>query len=125
MGSSLSLLCFVVISSYFFWKFDVSAVSSLCFAISAGRVSLVSTVICRTSFNLTISVLATVKKFCLLSHLFVVSLSICFFQFVHRDLASRNVLLGKNNIPMVSDFGLARDIYESGAYETTSGVSYL
>ena len=23
---------------------------------------------------------------------------------------------------MVSDFGLARDIYESGAYETTSGV---
>jgi len=40
---------------------------------------------------------------------------------VHRDLACRNVLLGKNFIPMVSDFGLARDIYESGAYETTSG----
>lgn len=40
---------------------------------------------------------------------------------VHRDLACRNVLLGKNYIPMVSDFGLARDIYESGAYETTSG----
>ncbi|KAL9961359.1 hypothetical protein ACROYT_G030281 [Oculina patagonica] len=40
---------------------------------------------------------------------------------VHRDLACRNVLLGKSNIPMVSDFGLARDIYVSGAYETTSG----
>lgn len=40
---------------------------------------------------------------------------------VHRDLACRNVLLGKNRIPMVADFGLARDIYESGAYETTTG----
>ncbi|XP_020615291.1 angiopoietin-1 receptor-like isoform X2 [Orbicella faveolata] len=40
---------------------------------------------------------------------------------VHRDLACRNVLLGKTNIPMVADFGLARDIYESGMYETTSG----
>lgn len=40
---------------------------------------------------------------------------------VHRDLACRNVLLGKSNIPMVADFGLARDIYESGMYESTSG----
>ena len=44
-------------------------------------------------------------------------------QCVHRDLACRNVLLGKSNIPMVADFGLARDIYESGMYESTSGVS--
>ena len=34
-------------------------------------------------------------------------------------------MLGKSNIPMVSDFGLARDIYESGMYETTSGVSSM
>lgn len=44
---------------------------------------------------------------------------------VHRDLAARNVLLGKNNKPMVSDFGLSRDVYESGQYEKTSGVGLL
>ena len=32
------------------------------------------------------------------------------------------MLLGKNNIAMVSDFGLSRDVYESGEYENTSGV---
>ena len=32
------------------------------------------------------------------------------------------MLLGKNNVAMVSDFGLSRDVYESGEYENTSGV---
>ncbi|XP_022795156.1 inactive tyrosine-protein kinase transmembrane receptor ROR1-like isoform X1 [Stylophora pistillata] len=37
---------------------------------------------------------------------------------VHRDLAARNVLLGERNVAMVSDFGMSRDVYESGEYET-------
>ena len=38
-------------------------------------------------------------------------------------MAARNVLLGKTLVPMVSDFGLARDIYVSGMYEDVKGVS--
>ena len=32
------------------------------------------------------------------------------------------MLLGEDFVAMVSDFGLSRDVYESGQYENTSGV---
>lgn len=31
-------------------------------------------------------------------------------------------MLSWNNVAMVSDFGLSRDVYESGIYDHTSGV---
>ena len=33
-------------------------------------------------------------------------------RIVHRDVAARNVLVDENMICKVSDFGLARDVYE-------------
>ena len=49
-------------------------------------------------------------------------MSLVLLQCVHRDLAARNVLLGRDNVAMVSDFGLSRDVYQSGAYEQIDRV---
>ena len=49
-------------------------------------------------------------------------MSLISLQYVHRELAARNVLLNRNNVAMVSNFGLSRDSYGSGSYDQTPGV---
>lgn len=41
-------------------------------------------------------------------------------RFVHRDIASRNILVGRNLQVKISDFGLAHDIYGSDYYRVDS-----
>ncbi|XP_078593865.1 uncharacterized protein LOC144871828 [Branchiostoma floridae x Branchiostoma japonicum] len=41
-------------------------------------------------------------------------------KIVHRDIAARNVVISDRKIAKIADFGLARDIYESSAYERAS-----
>ena len=53
------------------------------------------------------------------------SFSLLFFeQCIHRDLATRNVLVGEEYVIKVADFGLARDVYKSDMYvkATNAGV---
>ena len=48
-----------------------------------------------------------------------------FLQCVHRDLATRNVLLGEGMVCKLSDFGLAREMENEHQYEMRSKVSVL
>ncbi|XP_064622328.1 tyrosine kinase receptor Cad96Ca-like [Lineus longissimus] len=41
--------------------------------------------------------------------------------FVHRDLASRNILVGENRMVKVSDFGLTRYVYDDKVYVNRKG----
>ena len=56
---------------------------------------------------------------------FIFSFSLLFCeQCIHRDLATRNVLVGEEYVIKVADFGLARDVYKSDMYvkATNAGV---
>ena len=43
-------------------------------------------------------------------------------QCVHRDLASRNILVGGGLVAKVADFGMSRDISRDGLYIKTTQV---
>ena len=45
-------------------------------------------------------------------------------NYIHRDLASRNCLVGQNYVIKIGDFGLSRDLYDS-AYYFTKGKAKL
>ena len=42
---------------------------------------------------------------------------------VHRDLAARNVLVGEELVCKITDFGMAREIYQDNIYTKTSRVN--
>ena len=48
-----------------------------------------------------------------------------FLKCVHRDLATRNILLGDGMVCKLSDFGLARDMELRQEYNMLSGVSTI
>ncbi|XP_066285628.1 proto-oncogene tyrosine-protein kinase receptor Ret-like [Branchiostoma lanceolatum] len=41
-------------------------------------------------------------------------------KIVHRDIAARNVVISDRKVAKIADFGLARDVYVSSAYERTN-----
>lgn len=44
-------------------------------------------------------------------------------HFVHRDLATRNCLVGHDLVVKIGDFGMSRDIYSTDYYRVSSAPS--
>ena len=44
-------------------------------------------------------------------------------HFVHRDLATRNCLVGNNLIVKIGDFGMSRDVYSTDYYRVSNTAS--
>lgn len=40
-------------------------------------------------------------------------------HFVHRDLATRNCLVGENLLVKIGDFGMSRDVYSTDYYRVS------
>ena len=46
-------------------------------------------------------------------------------QCIHRDLAARNILVAKDQVMKIADFGLARNVHEDDYYRKTTDVRLL
>lgn len=46
-------------------------------------------------------------------------------HFVHRDLATRNCLVGENLLVKIGDFGMSRDVYSTDYYRVSANPSNL
>ena len=61
---------------------------------------------------------------CCVTHYYTLRLPSFLFQCVHRDLASRNVLIGNGLVAKVADFGMARDVSTDGHYIKATEVGH-
>lgn len=52
-------------------------------------------------------------------------------HFVHRDLATRNCLVGEDMVVKIGDFGMSRDVYSTDYYKVNffelvlNGYAYM